>query len=140
MIGHNTIAGDQLRSIIERIERLEDERRELAGDIRDIYSEAKSNGYDVKALRTIVRLRKQDADQRREHEAILETYMHALGMLSDTPLGQAALARDFHDAAPGMVAGERNSADVSDPPFVVPDDSDLDIPECLRREKQESAA
>ena len=92
-IGHNTIAGDQLKTIVERIERLEEEKKSLANDIRDVYVEAKGKGFDVKALRAIVRLRKQDADKRREHEAILETYMHALGMLSDTPLGQSAIQR-----------------------------------------------
>lgn len=92
-IGHNTAAGDQIRSIVERVERLEEEKKALADDIRDVYAEAKGNGFDVKALRTIVRLRKQDADERREQEAILETYLHALGMLADTPLGQAAINR-----------------------------------------------
>src|SRR6202007_2362475 len=86
-------AKDQLKAIIERIERLEEEKKSIADDIRDVYAEAKGNGYDVKALREIVRLRKQDADERREHEAVLETYMHALGMLADTPLGQAAISR-----------------------------------------------
>ena len=74
-------AKDQLKAIIERIERLEEEKKTISDDIRDVYAEAKGNGYDVKALRTIVRMRKQDADERREHETILETYMHALGML-----------------------------------------------------------
>lgn len=89
-IGHNSagageaasgFAKDQLRSIIERIERLEEEKKTIADDIRDIYAEAKGNGFDVKALRTIVRMRKQDADEREEQETILETYMQALGML-----------------------------------------------------------
>ena len=75
-------AKDQLKAIIERIERLEEEKKTISDDIRDVYAEAKGNGFDVKALRTIVRMRKQDADERREHEAILETYMHALGMLN----------------------------------------------------------
>jgi uncharacterized protein (UPF0335 family) len=74
-------AKDQLKAFVERIERLEEEKKTISDDIRDVYAEAKGNGYDVKALRTIVRLRKQDADERREHETILETYMHALGML-----------------------------------------------------------
>jgi uncharacterized protein (UPF0335 family) len=73
---------DQLKAFIERVERLEEEKKTIADDIRDVYAEAKGSGFDVKALRTIVRLRKQDADERREHETILETYMHALGMLS----------------------------------------------------------
>ncbi len=76
-----TFARDQLKAFIERVERLEEEKKAIADDIRDVYSEAKGNGFDVKALRTIVRLRKQDADERREQEAILETYQHALGML-----------------------------------------------------------
>jgi uncharacterized protein (UPF0335 family) len=92
-IGHNTLAGDQLKAIVERVERLEEEKKALADDIRDVYAEAKGNGFDVKALRAVIRLRKQDADERAEHEAILETYMHALGLLADTPLGQAAIAR-----------------------------------------------
>jgi uncharacterized protein (UPF0335 family) len=74
-------AKDQLKAIIERIERLEEEKKTISDDIRDVYAEAKGNGFEVKALRTIVRLRKQDADERREHETILETYLHALGML-----------------------------------------------------------
>ena len=74
-------AKDQLRAIIERIERLEEEKKTISDDIRDVYAEAKGNGYDVKALRTIVRMRKQDPQERQEAETILETYMHALGML-----------------------------------------------------------
>lgn len=75
------MAGDQLRSIVERIERLEEEKAGLAADIRDVYAEAKGNGYDVAALREVIRLRKQDKDERAEQEAILDTYLHALGML-----------------------------------------------------------
>jgi uncharacterized protein (UPF0335 family) len=75
-------AKDHLKAFVERIERLEEEKKAIADDIRDVYAEAKGNGFDVKALRAIVRLRKQDADERREQEAILETYMHALGMLN----------------------------------------------------------
>jgi uncharacterized protein (UPF0335 family) len=74
-------AKDQLRAIIERIERLAEERKSISDDIRDVYAEAKGNGFDVKALRTVVRLRKQDANERAEQETILETYMQALGML-----------------------------------------------------------
>jgi uncharacterized protein (UPF0335 family) len=74
-------AKDQLKSIVERIERLDEERKSISDDIRDVYAEAKANGFDVKALRTIVRLRKQDVGERQEQETILETYMQALGML-----------------------------------------------------------
>ena len=74
-------AKDQLKSIIERIERLEEEKKTISDDIRDVYAESKGNGFDVKALRTIIRLRKQDPNERQEQESILETYMQALGML-----------------------------------------------------------
>jgi uncharacterized protein (UPF0335 family) len=85
-IGHNSEASaqfsrDQLKAVIERIERQEEEKKVISDDIRDIYAEAKGNGYDVKALRTIVRMRKMDANDRQEQETILETYMHALGMV-----------------------------------------------------------
>ena len=80
-IGHNSVAGDQLRSIIERIERLEEEKRELAEDVKSIYQEAKSNGFNANAIRKIVSLRKKDAEKRREEEAILDLYMHAIGMI-----------------------------------------------------------
>ena len=74
-------AKDQLKAIIERIERLEEEKKTISDDIRDVYAEAKGNGFDVKVLRTIVRMRKQDANERAEQETILETCMQALGML-----------------------------------------------------------
>jgi uncharacterized protein (UPF0335 family) len=86
---------NQIKSFVERIERLEIEKAETASDIRDIYSEAHSTGYDTKALRTIIKMRKQDADERAEQEAILDVYLHALGMLADLPLGQAAVKRDL---------------------------------------------
>jgi uncharacterized protein (UPF0335 family) len=75
-------AKDHLKAFVERIERLEEEKKALADDIKDVYGEAKSSGFDVKALRTIIRMRKEDTDERKEHEAILETYLHALGMLN----------------------------------------------------------
>jgi uncharacterized protein (UPF0335 family) len=74
-------AKDQLKAVIERIEKLEEEKKATSDDIRDVYAEAKGNGFDTKALRKIVALRKMDTDERREAEEILETYMHALGML-----------------------------------------------------------
>jgi uncharacterized protein (UPF0335 family) len=74
-------AKDQLKAIIERVERLEEEKKAIADDIRDVYAEAKGNGFDIKALRTVVRLRKQDKQEREEHEAILDTYLQALGMV-----------------------------------------------------------
>jgi uncharacterized protein (UPF0335 family) len=89
-IGHNSeasevpatkFAKEQLKAIIERIERLEEEKKTISEDVRDVYVEAKGNGFDVKALRTIVRMRKMDANDREQQETILETYMQALGML-----------------------------------------------------------
>jgi uncharacterized protein (UPF0335 family) len=74
-------AGGQLKAIVERIEKLEEERKAIGDDIKDVYGEAKGSGFDAKALRAIVRMRKQDVDQRRQHEAVLEIYMQALGML-----------------------------------------------------------
>jgi len=76
------VAKDHLKAFVERIERLEEEKKALSDDIKDVYAEAKGNGFDIKALRTVVRLRKQDPDERREHETILETYLHALGMMA----------------------------------------------------------
>ena len=76
-------ARDQLRAFVERIERLEEEKAALAADIREVYAEAKAMGYDVKTLRTVVRLRKQDVAERQEQEAILATYMVALGMVTE---------------------------------------------------------
>ena len=73
-------AKDHLKAFVERVERLEEEKKALSDDIRDVYGEAKASGFDIKALRTIVRLRRQDADERREQEAILDTYLHALDM------------------------------------------------------------
>ena len=71
---------DHLRAFIERIERLEEEKAALSADIREVYSEAKAMGFDAKILRTVVRLRKQDAHERQEQEALLATYLTALGM------------------------------------------------------------
>jgi len=71
----------QLKAIVERIERMEEEKKAISEDIKDIYAEAKGGGFDTKAIRTIIRLRKQDPDERKEEESILETYMHALGMI-----------------------------------------------------------
>jgi uncharacterized protein (UPF0335 family) len=83
----------QLKAIVERIERLEEEKKTITDDIKDVYAEAKGNGYDPKILRKLIAMRKIDATKRAEAETILESYMQALGMLADTPLGQAAMQR-----------------------------------------------
>lgn len=82
-IGHNSkgVTGAQLKSIIERIERLDEERKGLGADIREIYAEAKGNGFDATAIRQLVKLRKMNANDRAEQEALLETYKSAIGMI-----------------------------------------------------------
>lgn len=79
-MSEGNVAADQLRLFIERIERLEEEKKGISDDIKDVYLEAKSTGYDVKAMRAVVRLRKLEKHVRQEHEAILETYKNALGI------------------------------------------------------------
>ncbi|HYD30111.1 MAG TPA: GapR family DNA-binding domain-containing protein [Azospirillaceae bacterium] len=74
------IAGDQLRSFIERIERLEEEKKGISDDIRDIYAEAKGTGFDVKIIRQIIKIRKMENNERQEQEELLDLYMAALGM------------------------------------------------------------
>jgi len=74
------VTGAQLKSIIERIERLEEERRELGADVREIYAEAKGNGYEPKIIRMIVRLRRMSQNDRAEQDALLDTYKSAIGM------------------------------------------------------------
>ena len=75
-----SIAADQLKSFIERIERLEEEKAGIAGDIKEVYAEAKGSGFDTKVIRKIISMRKKDYAERQEEEAILELYMQALGM------------------------------------------------------------
>lgn len=82
-IGHNSHGGgpsDQLRSIVERIERLEEEKQEIAGDIKEVYAEAKADGFDTKTLRKVIAMRKQDQNERLEQETLLNLYLNALGM------------------------------------------------------------
>jgi uncharacterized protein (UPF0335 family) len=76
-----SVAADQLKSFIERIERLEEEKAGIAGDIKEIYAEAKGNGFDTKVIRKVISMRKKDYNERKEEEAILELYMQALGMV-----------------------------------------------------------
>ncbi|MGJ8527992.1 DUF2312 domain-containing protein [Maritalea sp.] len=90
-MGQSTVAREQLRAFVERIERLEEEKKSISEDIRDVYAEAKGNGYDVKVLREVVKLRKQESHERQEHEAILDLYKHALGMIPSAPVDDEAL-------------------------------------------------
>ena len=79
------VARDQLRAFIERIERLEEEKKTIADDIKDVYGEAKGTGFDTAILKQVIRLRKKDEQERLEEEAILDTYLAALGMIESLP-------------------------------------------------------
>lgn len=85
-----TFAAEQLRQFIERIERLEDEKANLAEDIREVYAEAKSNGYDIKTMRQVIKIRKLDQGKLEEQEYLLEVYRRALGMLPSVDEADAA--------------------------------------------------
>ena len=84
------IAGERLRSFIERIERLEEEKAGIAGDIKEVYAEAKGNGFDAKIMRQLIRIRRMDKDDLDEQETLLDVYKRALGMLPDQPAAAAA--------------------------------------------------
>ena len=85
-------AQGQLRSLVERIERLEEEKKAIAGDIKEVYAEAKANGFDSKILRKVVTVRKKDHAEREEEEALMSLYMHALGMAPDLDATEAPAA------------------------------------------------
>ena len=80
-VAETGVAAEELKQFVERIERLEEEKKAIADDVRDVYAEAKGRGFDVKAIRSIVRLRAKEPQQREEEEAILELYQNALGMM-----------------------------------------------------------
>lgn len=94
-IGHNinNVAGDRLRSIIERIERLTEEKAALQSDIKDIYAEAHSAGFDKKVIRKLIAERKRDPAEVEEMEMLIDVYRRALGDFASSPLGEAAMAR-----------------------------------------------
>jgi len=96
-----TVAKDQLRSIVERIERLEEEKKAIADDIRDVYGEAKGNGFDTKVLRQVVSLRKKDVSERQEQDAIRDLYLSALGMLPDFEPAEP----ESHSQEPDSISG-----------------------------------
>ena len=79
-MSEGNVAADQLRLFIERIERLEEEKKGIADDVKDVYAEAKANGYDTKTMRKIVGMRRMETHTRQEQDAVLETYRHALGL------------------------------------------------------------
>ena len=79
------ITAEQLRSYVERVERLEEDKAAIAADIKEVFAEAKGNGFDVKIMRQVIRLRKLDKDTRDEQDTLLDLYLHALGMLEGPP-------------------------------------------------------
>ncbi|MDX0930561.1 DUF2312 domain-containing protein [Sinorhizobium medicae] len=109
------VARDQLRAFIGRIERLEEEKKTIAEDIKDVYGEAKSMGFDAKILRKVISIRKQDADERAEQEAILDTYLHALGMIQ---IDMFEEPEEAHDPETGEI--------LDDAPVTVIDHTDAD--------------
>lgn len=90
--GHNA-GNEQLASLVRRIEALNEEKAALASDIKDIMAEAKSDGYDTKALRALIAKRRRDATELAEHEALVASYEAALGPMADTPLGRSAVGK-----------------------------------------------
>ena len=100
MAGNKTsFAGGQLKAIVERIERLEEEKKAIAGDIKEVYAEAKANGFDTKIMRLIIRLRRKEAAEREEEQSMLDVYMAALGMLPDE-------VEAYGDLAKGIASGD----------------------------------
>lgn len=94
-----TVAGEQLRSFIERIENLEADKKVITDDIKELFLAAKQKGFDVKTMKKVLAYRKMKKADREEQQALLDTYLHALGELADTPLGSAAVRREFETAA-----------------------------------------
>ncbi|MGI4850996.1 MAG: DUF2312 domain-containing protein [Janthinobacterium lividum] len=99
MTNYSGVSGNQLRQYIERIERLEEEKANLLTDIREVYGEAKSNGFDPKIMRQVLRLRKMNHDDRVEQEEILSVYLHALGLTPNNPDVEDDAAQDITAAS-----------------------------------------
>lgn len=110
----NTGAASELRAFIERVERLEEEKRTIADDIKSVYAEAKARGFDPKVMRRVVADRKMDRHEREELEALVDLYRHALGMDGDTPLGEAARKRMSTEPAADPAARDDQKVDAPD--------------------------
>lgn len=93
--GTNGVDGGHLLALIERIEKLSEEKQAIADDIKDIFSEAKGAGYDPAIMKKVIAIRKQDKSKREEQEEMIDLYLSALGQLDGTPLGAAAVSREF---------------------------------------------
>lgn len=94
-VSPDSVAQDQIKAFIERIERLEEEKASIAGDVKEVYAEAKGNGFDTKVLRKIIQIRKMDHNERMEQEALLELYLTALGMSNGTPSEDEDVGGDY---------------------------------------------
>jgi uncharacterized protein (UPF0335 family) len=130
-MSNGPIASEQLRLFLERIERLNEEIAALKADVKEVFSEAKGQGFDTKTMREVLKLRAMDANTRREREALLDTYKAALGMLDGTPLGSWAVARltkpklDPEPAPEGEDPEEDQPAEEEEPP--APPEPDLTV-------------
>ena len=105
------MSNSQLSAFVERLEKLDEEKAAIAEDMKSVFGEAKSSGYDTKILKQVLALRKKDASKRKEEQAILALYMQELGMLVDTPLGQAALRAASPSKAKPEVASDIDEDD-----------------------------
>lgn len=136
------VAKHQLKSIVERVERLEEERKNLAADIKEVYAEAKASGFDVKIIRKAVALRKKEPAVREEEEAILDLYLGALDMLPLFQMAEAPktiaeqLREETHSTALAAVDSAGAGVAASAPPSA----PDYGIPDFLRRNKQQAVA
>jgi len=118
----DNIGREKLKSFVERIERIEEDIDARSSDRKEVYAEAKEAGFDTKILRKVVALRKMDAAERREQAEILDLYMSALGMLSDTPLGKAAVEREFGgQSTVTMTVKGDDGKDITTGPFTTED-------------------
>jgi uncharacterized protein (UPF0335 family) len=113
-VSSDSVAQDQLRAFVERIERMEEEKKAIADDIKEIYAEAKGNGFDTKVLRQVIRIRKQDHAERMEQEALLELYLAALGMAEGRLDEGAPSRRPFGQSANESAAPAQDEEDEGD--------------------------
>lgn len=111
----HTAAKEQLAAFVNRIENLEEQKAEIAADIKAVYDEARGNGHDAKALKKVIALRRQDETKRLAEESMVAVYMHALGMIADLPLGQAAIARSGNNSrSAGSASGQTERSPATD--------------------------
>lgn len=135
-----TVASEQLRLFIERVERLKEEIKGLQDDMKDVFSEAKSQGFDTKTMKEIIKLRAMDVSARREREALLDTYKAALGMLDGTPLGHWAMERLKPKKAPPAADGQDEAEEETPHAPAAPPEPDLTVSDARRMGNEAAAA